>query len=151
MHVFCLGVSHFCLCCRLSKNYFFHLIQNSLAKCCTRLQHFLQYMSGDWNTLGGGRSTFVFIVSRLIGVNAFREVGSFSKLIVSGQLFTVSSASLMNVKSTSSLSWEPLVCSLVASTFYPESICRSHTLPIWLAEGMIHRKHKPILRPSLIT
>ena len=36
---------------------------DSLAKCWTRLHHFLQDLSADWDTPGGG-TTFVFIVSR---------------------------------------------------------------------------------------
>ena len=34
-HLFHQGLLHFCLCCRLIRYSFLHLIQNSLAKCCT--------------------------------------------------------------------------------------------------------------------
>ena len=129
-YAFRLGLFHFCPCCRLSKYSFFHLIQNSFAKCCTRLQCFLRCLSGASNTKGGGRSTFVFIVNRWLGVNGFREVGLFKESVVSGRLFTIASASHMNVVTASWLNWKPFVCNRDDRTLHTERICRSHTPPM---------------------
>ena len=134
-HAFHLGLFHFCPCCRLSKYSFFHLIQNSFAKCCTRLQCFLRHLSGAWNTKGGRRSTFVFIVNRWLGVNGFREVGLFKESVVSGRLFTIASASHTKVVSASWLNWKPFVCNRDNRTLYgSESVAPIHHPCDWLTE-----------------
>ena len=43
---------HICLTCRLWRNSFLHLLQNSLEKCCTRRHHLFEYASGLLNSLG---------------------------------------------------------------------------------------------------
>ena len=88
-HRFLRGFTHFWCCWRLKRYSFFHLIQNSLAKCWTRLHRFLQYLSADWNTPGGGSTTFVFIMSRWLGVNGFKDSVSFSDSTVRGWLLTI--------------------------------------------------------------
>ena len=54
---------HFCLVCRDDRYSVFHLDQNSLARYCTRLQCFLEYMSGLSNFPGGGKTTLFLNVS----------------------------------------------------------------------------------------
>ena len=44
---------HFCLVCKLCRNTFLHLCQNSSAICCTRLHLLLEYRSGFVKTPGG--------------------------------------------------------------------------------------------------
>ena len=39
---FFLGLVHFCRSCKERRNSFFHRIQNSFVRCCTRVHHFLE-------------------------------------------------------------------------------------------------------------
>lgn len=50
-------------------------------------------------------------------------------------MYTIASASHMNVDSALLSCWEPLVCKRVANKLHTQRICCSHTPPMWLAEG----------------
>lgn len=55
-HLFHQGLLHFCLCCRLIRYSFLHLIQNSLAKCCTHDHPQLLHHSSCRTVLPSNRS-----------------------------------------------------------------------------------------------
>ena len=80
------GRDHFWRCCKLRRNSFLHRVQNSFAKCWTRLQRFLQYMSAGWKAPGGARTTFDFIVKRWLGVSGLAESGSVSWVTKNGKM-----------------------------------------------------------------
>ena len=61
---FLFSAVHFDLAWRSERYSFLHLSQNKLAMNCTALHRFLQYMSFFWNTPGGGRTTFDFMVGK---------------------------------------------------------------------------------------
>ena len=74
IHIFRLGLLHFRLCCMMSKYSFVQRTQNAFARCCTRLQRILQYLPGDWNVRGGGRTTLVFMVEDGLALRGSRMV-----------------------------------------------------------------------------
>ena len=129
------GSSHFWRCCRLNKNSFLHRLQNSFAKCWTLLQRFLQYRSADWKLPGGGSTTFVFIVKRWLGVKGLAILGSFRLSTERGRLLMMASTSLIRVLRASSSSCKALSRKSGFRTLQTDLIWRSHTPPMWLAEG----------------
>ena len=136
LRIFRLGMIYFCLCCRLSKYSFFQQAQNSFTRCCTRVQRFLQYLSGDWKVPGGGRTTLVFMVRRWFGVKGFKDDGSVMVSTVSRRLLTITFASHIKVLRDSPFNCEPLLWRSALRTLRTKWICRSQTTPIWLAEGI---------------
>lgn len=90
---FCLGWVHLLCCWRLKRNSFLYQHQNSLARWWSLLHRFGVYRSGVWNTLGGERMTFVFIVRRCLRKRGSKESGSLKLLIVSGWLLMMASHS----------------------------------------------------------
>ena len=58
---------HFCLVCKLCRNSFLHLCQNSSAIYCTHLHLLLECRSGFVKTLGGGMTTFAFRFNKFLG------------------------------------------------------------------------------------
>ena len=62
---FCILCFHICLTCKLWRNSFLCLLQNSTAKCCTHHDLLFEYVYGLVNSPGGGMTTFIFIVKRL--------------------------------------------------------------------------------------
>ena len=69
---------HFWRSCKLRRNSFRQRDQNSLAKCCTRLQRLRAYMSAGSKVPGGASSTLDFMVNRWLGVSGAGESGSAS-------------------------------------------------------------------------
>ena len=126
---------HFWRCCELSRYSFRHRDQNSLAKCWTRLQRFLQNLSAHVNTPGGERTTFLFIVSRWLGVRRLSKLGSFKRSTVNGQLLMIASTSHMNLRSDSSSSCRPLFWRRGDRMLLTVRIGRSQTPPTWLEDG----------------
>ena len=100
------SVFHFCLGCRLCRNSFRHLFQNSLVKCCTRLHLRLQYKSARWNFPGGDNTIFDFPVRSAMGMSK-GENGSLRVSTVSGQLLMLASVSHSNVRNPSSFRRSP--------------------------------------------
>ena len=71
------GQHHFACVWRFSRYSFLHRDQNLLARCCTRRQRLLEYLSASWKPcLEGGRTIFDFIVKRWLGVKGNSEYGS---------------------------------------------------------------------------
>ena len=88
---------HFRLLWSVNSTSFLHLPQNSLDKCCTRPQCFLQHISADVKTPGGDTTTLDFIVSRLIRLSDTRVVTSLITSVVSGRELTIAFTSVSNV------------------------------------------------------
>ena len=130
-----LGRVHFRHSCKLSRNYFLQRDQNLFAKCWTRLQRFLQYTSAGWETPGGARTTFDFIVSSWLGVKGLGESGSEIWFTVNGRLLTIASASHIRVLRDSSSNCRPLLFNSNERTLRMVLIWHSHTPPMWLAAG----------------
>ena len=114
---------------------FFQRHQNSFARCWTRLQCLLEYMSAFWKFPGGGSTISDFIINRWFGVRGAKESGSARPSTVRGLLLMIASASHMNVLKDSSSSWFLLFSSNTDSTLRTLLIWRSQTPPMWLAEG----------------
>lgn len=70
------GVFHLCLCLNCEEYSERHLIQNWLAKNCTRHHLFLEYKSNHSKQPGGGSTTSVFEVSRWLGVKGSGDLWS---------------------------------------------------------------------------
>lgn len=70
------GVFHLCLCLNCEEYSERHLIQNWLAKNCTRHYLFLEYKSNHSKQPGGGSTTSVFEVSRWLGVKGSGDLWS---------------------------------------------------------------------------
>lgn len=66
-HTFRCGRNHFWCSWRLSRYSLHQQDQNSLARCCTRLQRLRAYMSAGSNCPGGDSRTLDFIVRRWLG------------------------------------------------------------------------------------
>ena len=122
---FRLGRFHYLRSCSEWRNFFFHRDQNSFARCCTRLHCFLEYRSAVWKTPGGGKIALLFMELMFSAVR--------------GRLFTIASASHMNVLSVSSLSCVPFFSRIADKIFRTVLICRSQTPPMWQADGTLNR------------
>ena len=86
---------HFCLGCRLWRNSFLHLFQNSSAMSWTRRHRFLEYKSGGINSPGGGMTKLDFKVRRLLGVIGVRLFLSFRVSTGRGLECTINSTSVI--------------------------------------------------------
>ena len=117
------------------ENSFLQRVQNSFAKCVTRLQRYLQYTSAGWKVPGGARMTFVFIVRRWLGVSGLSESGSASWLTVKGRPLTIASASHIRFLRDSASNCFPFFCNRDERTFRVDLISRSQTPPMLLAAG----------------
>ena len=126
-------IVHFWRCCKLSRYSFHHRDQKLLAKCWTCLQCFLQNLSAG-KTPGGERTTFVFIVSKWLGVKGLSEPGSFKRSTVNGRLLMMASTSHMNILSDLFSSRRPLFWRSGDRTFLTVRICHSQTPPMWLED-----------------
>ena len=126
---------HFWRCWRLDRYSFLHRDQNSSAKCCTRLQRALQYLSADENTPGGDNTILDFIVRMWLGVRGLSESGSSRLSTVKGRLLTTASVSHIRVLSDSSSSCKALLRRSASNTLRTDLIIRSHTPPMWVAVG----------------
>ena len=124
------GRTHFWRCCKLSRNSFRQRVQNSFARCWTRLQRFLQNTSAGWKAPGGLRTTLDFKVSKWLGVRGLGQSGSASWLTVRGRLLTIASASRIRVLRDSSFNYSPLSCSRDKRTLRTDLIWRSQTPPM---------------------
>ena len=128
---------HFRLLWSVNSTSFLHLPQNSLDKCCTRLQCFLQHKSTDVKTPGGCITTLDFIVSRLIRLSDTKLVTSLITSVVSGRELTIASTSVNNVYKNSSVKLSPCVFNNELRIFWAVLISRSQTPPVLLAsEGI---------------
>ena len=78
------------------------LLQNSPAICCTHCHLLFEYASGFLNSPGGGMTTLVFIVRRLLGESGILLFESLMVSTVSGLELMISSTSTINVLSDSS-------------------------------------------------
>ena len=116
---------HFRLLWSVNSTSFLHLPQNSLDKCCTRLQCFLQHISADVKTPGGCITTLDFIVSRLIRLSDTKLVTSLITSVVSGRELTIASTSVNNVYKNSSVKLSPCVFNNELRIFWAVLISRS--------------------------
>ena len=126
MDRFLRGHDHFCHSCKLRRNSFRQRDQNSMAKCCTGLQHLREYTSVGSELPGGASSTLDFMVNRWLGVIGARESGSASWLMVRGWLSMIDSTLHINVRKDLSLSWPPLLARRDNRTELTVLICLSH-------------------------
>lgn len=85
---FLLAIIHLFLSCRDCTYSFLHLDQNRLARYCVLRHLFIQYRSCLTKMLGGDSTTFVFIVSKLLGISG---VGASGKMrwSVTGRPLTI--------------------------------------------------------------
>ena len=125
------GLNHFCLCCKVGRYSFTHLHQNTSDKYWTCLHLSLEYMSSLAN-IPGGNGWLYRKRRRWLGVRGSRSRTS-SETFVKALLFTIDSASHMNVDSPSSSS----TCSLTSAfkTFLTVLMQRSHGPPWWDPHG----------------
>ena len=132
---------HICVTCSLWRNSFLHLLQNFPAICCTRCHLLFEYASGLLNSPGGGMTTLVFIVRRLLGESGISLFGSLMVSTVSGFELMISSTSAINVPSDSSFKEWPCVLNNPSKIVLADQTWRSQTLPIWEAQGglLCHR------------
>ena len=126
---------HICLTCRLWRNSFLHLLQNSTAICCTRCHLLFEYASGLLNSPGGGMTTLVFIVWRLLGESGILLFESLMVSTVSGLELMVSSTSAINVLSDSSFKEWLWVFNNPSKIILADRIWHSQTPPMWEAPG----------------
>ena len=139
---------HFCLVCKLCRNSFLHLCQNSSAICCTRLHLLLEYRSGFVKTPGGGMTTFVFIVNRLLGESGIWLLISLKVSTVSGLELIIDSTSAIKVLSASSFNDWPCVFSNPSKIPLVVWIWCSYTPPICDApRGFLCHKIQSVLFP----
>ena len=89
------GVFHFRLCWNCEEYSERHLIQNWLAKNCTRRHLFLEYKSNRSKQQAGGSTSSVFEVNRWLGVKGSGDSWSDRFSTVSGRLLITFSASVM--------------------------------------------------------
>ena len=130
--IFRLGLTHFCLACRVCRYPIFHLTQNSFARYCTRRHLFLEYRSAHWKDPGGGRTTLDFRVSNWLGESGWRHSGEVRSSTVSGRQFAIASASVMKVTRDSSPNCEPWLLKRAVRTLRTVRIWRSYAPPRWL-------------------
>ena len=116
---------HFRLLWSVNSTSFLHLPQNSLDKCCTRLQCFLQHISADVKTPGGCITTLDFIVSRLIRLSDTKLVTSLITSVVSGRELTIASTSVNNVCKDASVKLSPCLFNNELKIFWAVLISRS--------------------------
>ena len=130
---------HICLTCRLWRNSFLNLLQNSPAICCTRHHRLFEYTSSLLNSPGGGMRTLVFIVRRLLGKSGISLFEPLMVSTVSGLEVMISSmfnvVSAINVLSDSSFKGWLLVFNKPSKIVLPDRILCSQTLPIWEVPG----------------
>ena len=138
---FCILSFHFCLFWSVNSTSFLHLLQNSLDKCCTCLQCFLQYTSADIKTPGADITTLHF-VSRLIGLNGTRLVTLITS-VVSGRELIIASTSVKKVCKGSSVKLAPCVFNNELRIFRAVLIWNSQTPPILLASGVVSLPSNP--------
>ena len=127
---------NFCLGCRLWRNSFLHLLQNSSAIYWTRHHRFLEYRSGGLNSPGGGMFTLDFKVRRLLGDIGVGLFASFRVSTVRGLEFTINSTSVIKVLRDSSFNDKLWVLKGPSnSMFLAVRIWRFQTKPICDAAG----------------
>ena len=104
-------------------------------------------MSGAVKAPGGGITTFVFKVSRFIGLSGIMLLTSLNKSVVKGREFTITSPSISKVHNNSSFRLVPWVFNKEVKIVLALLICLSHTPPILLADGgfSFHSIHSPPL------
>ena len=81
---------HICLTCRLWRNSFLDLLQNSPAICCTRRHILFEYASYLLNSSGGGMTILAFVVGRLLGESSIALFESRMVSTVSGREIMIS-------------------------------------------------------------
>ena len=119
---FFVGILYFVLDWRFNNTSFLHLFQNSLQICWNLLQWFLQYLSGDAKTTGGGITIFDFIARRFIGRSGIRLKTLLILSVVNGREFT-------RVCNDSSVRLPPWIFNKELRIILELPICLSQHLP----------------------
>ena len=96
---------------------------------------FLQYLSEDAKTPGGGITIFDFIERRFIGLSGIRLVTSLILSVANRRESTVASISTSSVCNDSSVRLPPWIFNKEVRITLALRICRSQTLPFLLANG----------------
>ena len=124
---------------------FFLVFQNSLDRCWTLLQCFLQYRSGKVRWPGCGITTFDFIIRRFTGLRGARLVTSFSTSVVNGLEFMIASTSRTRVYKDRSYKLFRGIFSKEFKIALALRISSSQTPPMLLDSGgfLFHIIHSP--------
>ena len=145
LHFF-VGILYFVLDWRFNNTSFLHLFQNSLQICWNLLQWFLQYLSGDAKTTGGGITIFDFIARRFIGRSGIRLKTLLILSVVNGREFT-------RVCNDSSVRLPPWVFNKELRIILELPICLSQHPPVLPANGGLRFQlvHSPTMFFQIVT